>query len=104
NLTLHDWLTVFMYVDEHPDLPQEWVVAHFNSWPEGMLKFTQATLYWKLKKREKLEAQVQSHSDALSRKRPRTVTCPEVEWALVLWVCHMEEKGEVVNGPMLQEK
>ncbi|KAI6147657.1 hypothetical protein BKA82DRAFT_156775 [Pisolithus tinctorius] len=44
NLTLHDWLTVFAYVDEHPDLPQDWVVTHFNSWPEGILKFTQATL------------------------------------------------------------
>ncbi|KAG0700896.1 hypothetical protein DFH29DRAFT_929636 [Suillus ampliporus] len=33
NLTLTDWLVVFAYIDEHPDLPQDWV-----------LEFTQATL------------------------------------------------------------
>ena len=32
------------------------------------------------------------------------VTCPDVERALILWVHHMEEKGETVSGPMLLEK
>ncbi|KAI6139959.1 hypothetical protein BKA82DRAFT_154053 [Pisolithus tinctorius] len=31
NLTLNDWLTVFAYIDEHPDLPQDQVVSYFSS-------------------------------------------------------------------------
>jgi len=37
-------------------------------------------------------------------KRPRVVTRPDVEKALFLWVRHMEEKGENINGAMLAEK
>ncbi|KIJ39132.1 hypothetical protein M422DRAFT_258011 [Sphaerobolus stellatus SS14] len=54
NLTLHDWMTVFAFIDEHPRLSQDDI--------------------------------------------------PDVERALALWVHHMEEKGETVNGPMLAEK
>jgi hypothetical protein len=32
------------------------------------------------------------------------MTWPDVEKALVLWVKHMEEKGETVTGPMLVAK
>ena len=32
------------------------------------------------------------------------VTRPDVERALILWVHHMEEKGETFSGPMLLEK
>ena len=53
-------------------------------------------------------AELESHGDsnpsALSSKRPRIVTHPDVERALYLWVLHMEEEKEMVNGPMLHEK
>ena len=32
------------------------------------------------------------------------MTQPDVEKALVLWVRHMEEKGETINGHMLVAK
>jgi len=41
---------------------------------------------------------------ALLYKHPRIVTRPDVERALVLWVKHMEEKRETIDGPMLREK
>lgn len=104
NLTLQDWLTVFSFVDHHPDLGQSAVVAHFKSRAEGALVFTQSTLSRKLKTRFKLEARIDLNPNALSSKRPRVVTCPKVERALVLWMRSMEEKGESVNGPMLVEK
>ena len=31
NLTLQDWLTVYSFIDDHPDLGQSAVVAHFKS-------------------------------------------------------------------------
>jgi hypothetical protein len=37
-------------------------------------------------------------------QRLRVVTRPDVERALILWVRHMEERGETVNGPMLKAK
>ncbi|KAG2120332.1 hypothetical protein BD769DRAFT_1361797 [Suillus cothurnatus] len=49
NLTLNDWLMVFAYIFEHPDLPQDRIVQHFKTQKEGVLKFTQATLSQKLK-------------------------------------------------------
>ena len=104
NLTLNDWLTVFAFIDKHPDLSQDWVVEHFHTQQEGALRFTQATLSRKMKARKTLEEQVHSHPNALSGKCPRAVTSPEVERALVLWVWHMEEKGESVSGPMLHKK
>jgi len=57
-----------------------------------------------MKSQEELEKHVTSHPNALSSKHPRVVTRPDVERALVLWVRHMEEKGETVNGPMLKAK
>jgi hypothetical protein len=104
NLTLQDWLTVYSFIDDHPDLSQSAVVAHFKSRAEGALVFTQSTLSRKMKMRSELEARVDSNPNALSSKRPRVVTCPEVERALVLWIRSIEEKGESVNGPMLVEK
>ena len=86
NLTLHDWLTVFTFIDSHPDTPQERVVEHFKTRREGALEFTQSTLSRKLKNRTELEQRVNSHPNALSGKRPRAVTSPEVEKALVFWV------------------
>jgi hypothetical protein len=37
NLTLNDWLMVFAYIDEHPDLPQDRIVQHFKTRKEGCL-------------------------------------------------------------------
>ena len=104
NLTLHDWMMVFTYVDEHPDALQADVVKHFATQRTGALQFTQSTLSRKLKTRANLEQRVHDNPSALSSKRPRIVTQPDVEKSLVLWIRAMEDKGEHVSGPMLQEK
>lgn len=104
NLTLHDWMTVFAYIDAHPGTSQDAIVEHFKTRAEGTLTFDQSTLSRKIKGRKELEARVSDHPNALSSKRVRVVTRPDVERALFLWVKHMEEKGETVNGPMLVAK
>ena len=107
NLTLHDWMTVFQYVDEHPSMSQQAIVKYFETKAEGALIFMQATLSWKLKPRmcAELEAHMSETPNALSSKQPHVVTSPDVEKALFLWVKHMEEKGESVKyGPMLITK
>ncbi|KAG2355869.1 hypothetical protein BDR07DRAFT_1244590, partial [Suillus spraguei] len=83
NLTLNDWLAVFPYIDTHPHQSQAKIVLHFEKEPTGALAF------------------INSNPHALSSKRPRVVTRPDVEWALLTWVKHMEIKGDTVNGPML---
>ena len=77
NLTLNDWLTVFAYIDEHPDVPQGRIAEHFKTHPEDTLEFTQATLSWKLKDQTKLKEHVHSNPNALSSKRPQIVTQPD---------------------------
>jgi hypothetical protein len=104
NLTLRDWMTVFAFMDSHPDMAQTAIVDHFKSKSANALVFTQSTLSRKLKEREKLEERVESNPNALSSKRPRVVTRPDVERALILWVQSMELKKETINGPMLTEK
>jgi len=104
NLTLQDWLIVFAFIDAHPTLSQEQVVDHFSSLENGALKFTQSTLSHKIKQQLELEERVDSNPSALSSKRPRIVTRPDVERALVIWLRSMEEKRETVNGKMLVEK
>ena len=49
NLTLHDWMTVFQFVDEHPSMSQQAIVKYFESKVVGALIFIQATLSQKLK-------------------------------------------------------
>jgi len=85
-LTGADWKAVYAYVDKHPGTSQNDIVRHFSSKKDGALVFNQST------------------PGALSSKRARIVTRPDVERALVLWIRHMEEKGETVTGPMLKEK
>ena len=92
NLTLHDWLTVFAYVDAHPGVSQDVIVRHFKTWSDGALIFDQSTLSRKLAKCKTLQARVHEFPNALLMKRPRIVTQPDVECALFLWVKHMEEK------------
>ena len=104
NLTLHDWLTVFTYMDTHPNMVQGDIVRHFATRIEGALVFTQSTLSWKVKSQDQLQAWTESNPNALSGKCARVVTRPDVERALVLWVKHMEKKRETVNGPMLRVK
>jgi hypothetical protein len=104
NLTLHDWLTVFAFIDEHPDVSQIGVVEHFASMKTGALHFTQSSLSRNLQKRAELQERAVETPSALSSKRARVMTRPDVERALVLWVRSIEEKNEVVNGPMLIAK
>jgi hypothetical protein len=104
NLTLQDWMTVFSFVDLHPGIEQGNIVKHFATKAGGALIFDQSTLSRKLRMREQLEERVHSNPNALSSKRPRVVTRPDVERALVLWFQGMEKKGETITGPMLQTK
>ena len=104
NLSLHDWLTVFAYIDKHPSISQGDIVGHFASKTNGSLHFTQSTLSWKLKMRRQLEEQVHNNPNALSAKRRRIVMRPDIEEAPVKWVQQMENKNEHVTGAMLQEK
>ncbi len=105
NLTLADWMTVFAYIDSHPDVTQGAVINYFKTRASGHLIFDQSTLSRKLRDRSKLEARINSHPNALSGKRPRAVVRPDVEKALVKWFFHMERTlGESVTGPMLKEK
>ena len=97
-------MTVFTFIDNHLDMVQGDIVEHFKTRPEGALIFTQSTLPRKMKNRTELETRTEANPSALSSKRARVVTRPDVERALILWVKHMEEKGETVNGPMLREK
>lgn len=104
NLTLQDWMTVFSFMDLHPGMEQAKVVKHFATKTEGTLIFNQSTLCRKLQMRSQLEERVHSNPNALSSRRPRVVTRPDVEKALVLWFQGMEKKGETITGPMLQTK
>ena len=103
NLTLFDWMTVYAYVDTLPHpIDQGEVVRHFATRCEpGALLFSQSTLSCKLQQRADLEAWVHSNPNALSSKRPHIITRPDVDSALRLWVQHMEQQNEVVNGSML---
>jgi hypothetical protein len=55
NLTLGDWVVVFEFVDQHPNLPQRAVVEHFRALKDGSLYFSQETLSQKLKTRLEIE-------------------------------------------------
>src|ERR1700749_1396635 len=105
NLTLFDWMTVYTYVDTLPQpINQGEVVKYFATRPQGTLLFSQPTLSCKLKQRMEMEARVESIPNALSCKRPRVVTRPDVDRALWLWVQQMDRRGEVVNSRMLMAK
>lgn len=89
-------------MDDHPEMTQDDVALYFSARPEGALIFGQTALSKKLKQRPELEARVASNPTALSGKRLRVTTCPDVERCLILWVNHMRQRGEVVNGHMLR--
>ena len=104
NLTVHDWMTVFTYMDMHPSMSQGEIVNHFKGRAEGALIFNQSTLSRNWKRWTDLEERGKSNPNGMSSKRPRIVTRPDVERALVLWVKKMEARRETVNGPMLKAK
>ncbi|KAA1480006.1 hypothetical protein DENSPDRAFT_741482, partial [Dentipellis sp. KUC8613] len=106
NLTLHDWLTVIAYHDQHQPISQAEVVQYFATRAEGILVFNQSSLSRHLSNagRKADQAKLASTPTALSAKRAHIVTRPDVEHALVQWIKHMEEKGEQVMGPMLKAK
>ncbi|CAA7270543.1 unnamed protein product [Cyclocybe aegerita] len=104
HLTLYDWLQVFAWIDDHPNVSQDKVVAHFKNCATGALVFDQSTLSQRLRNRADIEARSKSFANALSTKRVRVVTRPDVERALFLWVKHMEAKRETVTGAMLVAK
>ncbi|KAG8215526.1 hypothetical protein J3R82DRAFT_9178, partial [Butyriboletus roseoflavus] len=79
NLTLHDWLTVFAFMDTHLDTSQGAVVKHFKSCHDGALIFTQSTLSWKVHDHKKLEAHINEFPNALSSKQPWIVTWPNID-------------------------
>ncbi|KIK13080.1 hypothetical protein PISMIDRAFT_119583, partial [Pisolithus microcarpus 441] len=79
NLTLSDWMTVYSYVDSHPNASQVDIVRHFSSLATGALLFDQSTLSWKLRDRLKMEARIDTNPLALSSKRPWVVTQPDIE-------------------------
>jgi hypothetical protein len=91
-------------MDSHPDMAQGQIVQHFADRIDGALTFTQPTLSCKIEKRLELEERAKATPNALSSKRPRIVTHPDVERATLLWFRHMEEQQETVTGPMLREK
>lgn len=104
DLTLSDWLEVIEYVEHHPGQKQADVVKFFASRKSGVLSFTQSALSKKLKVQQELRERAASNPSALSGKRARVVTCPDVEEALFLWQQDMQRKNESVNGLMLVAK
>ncbi|KAJ3514077.1 hypothetical protein NMY22_g14859 [Coprinellus aureogranulatus] len=103
-LTNADWLTVFRWIDLHPEATQEEVVRHFSSKKEGAPHFSQTTLSRRLAKRTQIEDRVAEYSGGASAKRERIVTAPQVDRSLFLWLKEMEAKNETVSGKMLIEK
>jgi hypothetical protein len=103
-LTNHDWLTIFTWMDAHLGQLQKNIVDHFTSQEEGSLNFDQAALSRRLKRRGDIEVTVKANPAALSARRQWVVVSPEVERALMLWVQDMLANGHVVNGPVLVAK
>ena len=79
NLTLGDWMTIFAYAEQHPDLNQGKIIEHFATRKEGALIFTQSTLSRKLRDKDQLKERVHTIPNALSLKHPRVVTRPDVK-------------------------
>ena len=66
NHILHDWMTVYVYVDTFPTpINQRKVVQYFATRPEGALVFTQSTLSHKLQHHLEMEAHVHTIPNAL---------------------------------------
>ena len=103
-LTNSDWIEVYDWVDKNPYATQVETVKHFATRPEGALIFDQGSLSRNLRKRNQREAEVTANPAALSSKRARVVTCPDVDQALWMWVQDRMTKSRTVSGPELGEK
>jgi len=106
HLTLGDWLHVVEWYDQNQPVSQDATVKHYQNLREGALIFDQASLSHHLTKkgRQKDQEKLAATPTALSAKKARIVTRPDVEKALRLWVEHMEQRRETVTGAMLVEK
>ena len=81
-LTNSDWMEVYDWVDNRPHVTQGETVKHFATRPNGALTFDQGSLSRNLRKRDRREAEVAANPAALSSKRARIVTRPDVDKAL----------------------
>ena len=87
-------MTVFAYIDAHPDLPQERVVHYFKTKPQDALAlgFTQATLSPKLKDRQQPEQRINSHlksdDEDISDDKPKLGSTAEL-----IGLCEQLEAG-----------
>lgn len=80
-------------------------VKHFANRSEGgAVIFDQASLSRNLGKRSQRETEVAENPAALSSKRARIVTRPDVDRALWMWVQDRMTKNRTVSGPELSEK
>src|SRR5258706_15647448 len=85
-------MTMYAYVDTLPQpVNQIEVVKYFSTRLEGALLFSQPTLSRKLQNRSEMEERVASNPNALSSKRPRVITRPDVDHALRLWAQKREQ-------------
>jgi hypothetical protein len=103
-LTNSDWMEVYSWIDKHPHATQADTVKHFATRPEGALIFDQGSLSRNLKKCNQREAEVAANPAALSSKRARIVTRPDIDRALWMWVQDRMSKSRTVSGPELSEK
>jgi hypothetical protein len=79
--TLHDWLTVLGFINKHPYISHEAVVAHFKMLATGALLLMQGTLSHKLRPgtRAELEWCALQTPNALLSKHSQVVTAPKVD-------------------------
>ena len=103
-LTNSDWIEVYDWMEARPHATQAETVKHFETRPEGALFFNQTSLSRNLKKRDQRKAEVAANPAALSSKRARIVTRPDVEQALWKWVQDRTSQSRTVSGPELSEK
>jgi len=89
------------WAKKQPDLTEEKVVEF---WRLKGYKVTQPSFNRNKKNEEELRKKITQTPIAANAKRPRIVSNPIVERALVLWQDSMERQGHSVTGPMLVEK
>ncbi|KAF9220327.1 hypothetical protein BS17DRAFT_714965, partial [Gyrodon lividus] len=101
-----DRLTVVAYFDHHQLISKDDVVKYFAQKNDSVLIFIQSSLSCHLSENGHKEDKrwLESNPTALSAKRARIVTRPDVAAALFKWVKHVEEKGKHVSGAMLMTK
>ena len=94
---LHDWKTIFAYVDKYSQMSQGNIVEYFKTWAEEALLFTQPTLSRKLDQWEQLEEHATFFPNALAIKWPHIIIHPDIEKAVYLWVRSFEDDSEIIE-------